>query len=99
MWALVKDCVAARNGSVDVNGVMEIAGEKFNCLSQYEWAAQCMHVNKTEEEEYLKLELLFGEISEDFIVNPQDIYYLKHNPTTITYVGTKSEIRSRLTPV
>jgi hypothetical protein len=64
----VKDFIAARNVSLNVNNVMKIAEEKFSCVSKEEWGARCMHV-KESEEECLKVEPTTDEMSECFVVN------------------------------
>jgi hypothetical protein len=57
----VKDFIAARNVSFNVNDVMKTAEENFSSTSKEEWLARCMHVKKMEEE-YLKLEPAIDEM-------------------------------------
>jgi hypothetical protein len=63
----VKDFIAPRNVSFNVNNVMKIAEEKFISVSKEEWAVRSMHVNKMEE--YLKVEPEINEMSEQFVVS------------------------------
>jgi hypothetical protein len=65
----VKDFIATRKVSFNVTDVTKIAEEKLSSVSKEEWTVRCMHVKKTEEEEYLKPEPATNEMSEQFIDN------------------------------
>jgi hypothetical protein len=57
MWAMVKNWVAMKNVTFQLQDVRRLAEEKFSSIKKEEWLAVCEHVQEVEEK-YIKNEHL-----------------------------------------
>jgi hypothetical protein len=67
MWAMVKNWVAMKNVTFQLQDVRKLAEEKFFSIAKDEWLPVCKHVQEVEEK-YIQNEHLVDNIAEDLVI-------------------------------
>jgi hypothetical protein len=70
IWASVKEYVARKNVSFRLEDAMKLAEEKFNIITREEWSSRCNNARQCKQN-YLRLEPIIDDISEQTVVNLQ----------------------------
>jgi hypothetical protein len=71
IWASVKEYVARKNVSFRLDDAMKQAEEKFNIITKEEWSSRCNNARQCEQN-YLQLEPIIDDISEQIVINLQN---------------------------
>jgi hypothetical protein len=71
IWASIKEYVTRRNVSFRLDDAMKLAEEKFNTITKEEWSSRCNNARQCEQN-YLRLEPITDDISEQIVVNLQN---------------------------
>jgi hypothetical protein len=67
MWAMVKNWVAMKNVTFQLQDVRKLAEEKFSSVTKEEWLPVCKHVQEVEEK-YIQNEHLVNNIAEELVI-------------------------------
>jgi hypothetical protein len=70
IWESVKEYVARKNVSFRLDDAMKLAEEKFNIITKEEWSSRCNNARQSEQN-YLRLEPIIDDISEQIVINLQ----------------------------
>jgi hypothetical protein len=71
IWASIKEYVARKNVSFRLDDPMKRAEEKFNIVTKEEWSSRCNNARQCEQN-YLRLEPIIDDISEQIVNNLQN---------------------------
>jgi hypothetical protein len=67
MWAMVKNWVAMKNVTLQLQDVRKLAEEKFSSITRDEWLPVCKHVEEMKEK-YIQNEHLVDNIPEELVI-------------------------------
>jgi hypothetical protein len=67
MWALVKNWVAMKNVTFQLQDVLKLAEEKFSSITKEEWLPVCKHVQDVQKK-FIKNECLVDNIAEELFI-------------------------------
>jgi hypothetical protein len=67
MWAIVKNWVAMKNVTFQLQDVRKLAEEKFSFITKEEWLPVCKHVQEVEEK-YIQNEHMVENIAEELVI-------------------------------
>jgi hypothetical protein len=70
IWASIKEYVARKNVSFRLDEAMKLAEEKFSIVIKEEWSSKCNNARRCEQN-YLRLEPIIDDISEQTVINLQ----------------------------
>jgi hypothetical protein len=71
IWASIKEYVARKNVIFRLDDAMKLAEEKFNIVTKEEWSSRCNNARQCEKN-YLRLEPIIDDISEQIVINLQN---------------------------
>jgi hypothetical protein len=71
IWASMKEYVARKNDCFRLDDTMKLAEETFNIFTKEEWSSRCNNTRQCEQN-YLRLELIIDDISEQIVINLQN---------------------------
>jgi hypothetical protein len=71
IWASVKEYIARKNVSFRPDDATKLAEEKFNIIMKEEWSSRCNNAHQCKQN-YLQLEPIVDDISEQIVVNLQN---------------------------
>jgi hypothetical protein len=71
IWASIKEYVARKNVSFRLDDAMKLAEEKFSIIKKEDWSSRCNNARQGEQN-YLRLEPIIDDISEQIVINLQN---------------------------
>jgi hypothetical protein len=71
IWVSIKEYAARKNVSFRLDNAMKPAEEKFNIVTKEEWSSRCNNARQCEQN-YLRLETIIDDISEQIVINLQN---------------------------
>jgi hypothetical protein len=71
IWASIKEYVVRKKVSFRLDDAMKLAEEKFNIVTEEEWISRCNNARQCEQN-YLRLETIIDDISEQSVINLQN---------------------------
>jgi hypothetical protein len=71
IWVSIKEYAARKNISFRLDDAMKLAEEKFNIVTKEEWSSRCINARQCEQN-YLRLEPIIDDSSEQIVVNLQN---------------------------
>lgn len=71
IWAVLKNYVASKNTTFNLNHCIELVKEKMSQITSEEWRKRCEHARDIEDK-YMVNEAAVDAISERFVINVQD---------------------------